>query len=50
MGLNLKAGVRAVVIPVSNASSRCRPRYEDDHEITCDPGRAPRDNQNTNVK
>ena len=51
MGLDLKAGARAAMIPAIKQHADVNPhRHDNDHEITRDPGKVPRDTQNTNVK
>ena len=51
MGLDIKAGARAAVIPAIKQHADVNPhRYDNDHQITSDPGKVTRDTQNTNVK
>ena len=52
MGLDLKAGARAAMIPAIKQHGDVNPhRYDNDHQITSDPGKVPmRYTQNTNVK
>ena len=50
MGLDLKGGVYGCCDPCEQVEDVDPHRYENDHEITCDPGRVPRHTQNTNVK
>ena len=52
MGLDLKAGARAAMVPAIKWHEDVNPhRYDNDHQITSDPGKVPmRYTQNTNVK
>ena len=51
MELDLKGGVRAAMIPAIKQHADVNPhRYDNDHQITSDPGKVIRDTQNTNVK